>query len=412
MSTFIETIVSSSDNELVTASANELVTASASVLVTASANELVTASANELVTEKPKYIFQIGQETDIGGSRENQDESFVLIDHDSDLIVNCILDGHGSEYGEHIAKGTKEFMTDKINMEKDKLLANPQEYLTTLFLEANENCKQILMEVLSKSSIQFKEEDGIIYSRRYSTSMWSRVRGGTTCTMVVIIKNKLFTANVGDSKSLLCSHVNCVQELTTDQSLEKFEEFKRITDCGGLVVYDDQSCEKHLCSPIYIKDEYDEFIKTDNGHYYKNVSKEWATLVSSPSGDDALAMSRSLGDLSLKRYGVIPNPDIQCVDLDEIFNNLEEQHILNNQEQPIVCLVTASDGLWDNWIDGHVCKFVMDPSCLKAIIDRPEDGAQRVAKSLMMRNDMFAIENFGSSRDNATCLVTYITRTK
>lgn len=329
------------------------------------------------------------------------------------MVVNCILDGHGSEYGEHIAKGTKEFMTGKINMEKDKLLANPQEYLTTLFLEANENCKQILMEVLSKSSIQFKEEDGIIYSRRYSTSMWSKVRGGTTCTMVVIIKNKLFTANVGDSKSLLCSHVNCVQELSTDQSLEKFEEFKRIDDCGGLAVYDNQSCEKHLCSPIYIKDEYDEFTKTDKGHYYKNVSKEWASVVSSPSGDDALAMSRSLGDLSLKRYGVIANPDIQCIDLELIFNNLEQHTILNNLEQSnIICVVTATDGLWDNWIDDHVCKFVMDPSCLKAIIDKPEDGAQRVAKSLMMRNDMFAKKNFGSSRDNATCLVTYITRTR
>jgi serine/threonine protein phosphatase PrpC len=400
MSTFIETTASSSETVSVTVSANELVTVSANELVSVSANELVTVSA----TEKPKYIFQIGQETDIGGSNTNQDESFVLIDTDLDLVINCILDGHGSDYGEHIAKGTKEFMTTKINMEKDKLLDNPQEYLTALFLEANENCKQILMEVLSKSSIQFKEEYGIIYSRKHSTSMWSKVRGGTTCTMVVIIKNKLFTANVGDSKSLLCSRVNRVQELTTDQSLEKFEEFKRINDCGGLAVYDNQKLSKDFCSPIYIKDEYDEFIKTDKGHYYKNVSKEWACVVSSPCGNDILAMSRSLGDLSLKRYGVIANPDIQCIDLDEIFNNLEQSNT--------ICIVTASDGLWDNWIDDYVCKFVMDPSCLKVIIDKPEDGAQCVAKSLIMKNDTFAKINFGSSRDNASCLVTYITKTK
>jgi serine/threonine protein phosphatase PrpC len=360
-----------------------------------------TASSSATVIEKPKYIFQIGQETDIGGSRTNQDESFVLIDPTIDLVVNCILDGHGSDFGEHIAKGTKEFMINKINIEKDKLLDNPQEYLSSLFLEANENCKQILMDILSKSPIQFKEEDGLIYSRKHNTLPWSKVRGGTTCTMVVIIKNKLFTANVGDSKSLLCSHVNSVQELSTDQSLEKFEEFKRINDCGGLAVYDNQSCEKNLCSSIYSKNEYDEFIKTANGHYYKNVSKEWATLVSSPSGDDALAMSRSLGDLSLKRYGVIPNPDINCIDLDEIFNNLEKS---------TVCVVTASDGLWDNWIDDHVGKFVMDPSCLKAIVEKPQDGAQRVAKSLMARNDDFARKNFGSGRDNATCIVMYINK--
>lgn len=364
-------------------------------------NSILESVPTTILESVPKYIFQIGKDTDIGGSRKNQDDYFVLIDHDSDLIVNCILDGHGSEYGEHIAEGTKKFMTGKINTEKDKLLANPQEYLTTLFLEANDNCKEILMDILSKSAIQFKEEDGLIYSRKHNTLPWAKVRAGTTCTMVVIIKNKLFTANVGDSKSLLCSHVNCVQELTTDQSLEKFEEFKRITDCGGLVVYDDQSCEKHLCSPIYIKDEYDEFTKTDKGNYYKNVSKEWATVVSSPSGDDALAMSRSLGDLSLKRYGVIPNPDIQCLDLDEIFKQ---------QQSNTVCIVTASDGLWDNWIDDHVCKFVMDPSCLKEIVEKPQHGAQRVAKSLIARNDDFARKNFGSGRDNATCIVMYINK--
>jgi serine/threonine protein phosphatase PrpC len=364
---------------------------------------------NPISESVPKYIFQIGKETDIGGSRKNQDDYFVLIDHDSDLIVNCVLDGHGSEYGEHIAEGTKKFMSDKINIEKDKLLANPQEYLTTLFLEANENCKEILMDILSKSSIQFKEEDSVIYSRRYNTLPWTKVRAGTTCTIIVIIKNKLFTANVGDSKSLLCSKYllpngDSKLELTSDQSLEKFEEFKRIHDCGGLAVYDDQTCEKHLCPSIYIKNENDDnFVKTENGIYYKTVSEEWATLVSSPSGDDALAMSRSLGDLSLKKYGVIANPDIQCIDLDDILNNQEDQ-------SNTVCIVTASDGVWDNWINDHVCKFVMDPSCLKAIIEKPEDGAQRVVKSLMVRNDNFGKKNFGSSRDNATCIVMYITK--
>jgi 5'-3' exonuclease len=118
---------------------------------------------------------------------------------------------------------------------------------------------------------------------------------------------------------------------------------------------------------------------------------------------------------ALQFYEKSKKPNLLTIEGRKIFLNyvaLEEQKILNNLEQPIVCLVTATDGLWDNWIDSHVCKFVMDPSCLKAIIDRPEDGAQRVAKSLMMRNDMFAKKNFGSSRDNATCLVTYITRTK
>ena len=40
--------------------------------------------------------------------------------------------------------------------------------------------------------------------------------------------------------------------------------------------------------------------------YYKNVRKEWASLVSAPSTacfPDALAFTRSLGDLHLQTYG-------------------------------------------------------------------------------------------------------------
>jgi serine/threonine protein phosphatase PrpC len=304
------------------------------------------------IATESTYKFQFGEVTDIGGSRKNQDAYFTLKFPEIETFITCVLDGHGSEYGEHIAEGTKKFMIEQLSIHQDRLLANPEEFLSRLFDEANENCKQILMEVLSRSSIQFKEENGVIYSRRYNTSQWSKVRGGTTCSIVVIIKNKLYTANVGDSKALLCStHLlpfgdYCEMEITSDQSLEKYEEFKRIHDCGGLVVFDKSDAfTKHECPPVYeYCDEYDDFIKSEKGIYYKNVNKEWATVVVNPNVDenDALAMSRSLGDLSLKRYGVIASPSINSFNLDEIFNSSEES------ESDTICIVLASDGVWDN----------------------------------------------------------------
>ena len=61
-----------------------------------------------------------------------------------------------------------------------------------------------------------------------------------------------------------------------------------------------------------------------------------------------------------------------------------------------LCLVLATDGVWDNWAYEDVNKFVMDPSCLGAV-GAAADGAKRVTISFMQRNALYAKRNFGSS---------------
>jgi serine/threonine protein phosphatase PrpC len=72
-----------------------------------------------------------------------------------------------------------------------------------------------------------------------------------------------------------------------------------------------------------------------------------------------------------------------------------------------LCLVLATDGVWDNWTYEDVCRFVMDASCLGAVGAGP-DGAKRVTVSFMQRNALYAKRNFGSSADNATGIVLYL----
>ena len=74
-----------------------------------------------------------------------------------------------------------------------------------------------------------------------------------------------------------------------------------------------------------------------------------------------------------------------------------------------LCLVLATDGVWDNWQYEDVNKFVMDPSCLGAVGAAP-DGAKRVTISFMQRNALYAKRNFGSNADNATGIVMYLSR--
>ena len=74
-----------------------------------------------------------------------------------------------------------------------------------------------------------------------------------------------------------------------------------------------------------------------------------------------------------------------------------------------LCLVLATDGVWDNWLYEDVNKFVMDATCLEAVASNA-DGARRVTQSFMQRNALFAKRNFGSSADNATSIILYFSR--
>jgi serine/threonine protein phosphatase PrpC len=101
------------------------------------------------------------------------------------------------------------------------------------------------------------------------------------------------------------------------------------------------------------------------------------------------------------------------MDLNKVFVDLRaarKPEATEEDPDPVtVCVVLCTDGVWDNWIYDHVQKFVMDKSCLKALEADKERGAQRVCKSFMLRNQGFATKNFGSSSDNSTGIVLYIT---
>ena len=55
-----------------------------------------------------------------------------------------------------------------------------------------------------------------------------------------------------------------------------------------------------------------------------------------------------------------------------------------------------------------VQKFVMDSSCVQAVLENGE-GGQRVTQSFMQRNAVYARRNFGRQADNATGIICYLT---
>ena len=118
---------------------------------------------------------------------------------------------------------------------------------------------------------------------------------GSTATVIFItkendlllgIKKVIYCANVGDSRCVLISNSGC-KRLSHDHKCEDENEFNRIKKNGGNIIND--------------------------------------------RVQGKLALTRALGDFSLKKFGVISTPFINRVDLND------------NDKFVILC----SDGVWD-----------------------------------------------------------------
>lgn len=296
---------------------------------------------------------------------------------------------------------------------------------------------------------------------------WFDVIGGTTLSVVLLLGKIMYIANVGDSSGLLCSkypilknsHIkyekdaavplkivtnivnpdepssNYIEITVNTHSPENPAEYVRMRDVKRsednphmaelMCIYDKQYEEKVDCPKVFnISEEGIPTVRSDeeiNGeYYYKNVRKDKATYVTDKTGKRVLAATRALGDFKLNSLGLTYKPEIQSIDLGPVFGELKTKIDENkatasggSEEQvvdpPTICVVLASDGVWDNWIYDHVSKFMMDPSCLKAINLDQTRGAERVTNSFIIRNDAFAKKNFGRNSDNATGIVMYIT---
>ena len=422
----------------------------------------------EAIVTKPRLKIQIGHDTDIGGNRDNQDRYSVFTAVEHDVCAISVADGHCAETGHFAADITKKCLENLLETRITELIENPVAFLELCCDYIHDKIRLGLVEIMEKDGYKVKlDESGVILKRKFETHDWNEVKGGTTFSIIVLIGRKIYMANVGDSSGLLCCkhpilkpslikyekdaanptkeiHSEDVDtspstyiELTRDHSPERVDEYTRMRafKCSDedpnhaelLCVYDNQYKDKPRCPNVFdISESGIPSIRNDDGsfeYYYKNVRKEKASYLSDRCGKNVLSVTRALGNYKLQTLGLSNKPEIQSIDLEPIFTQLKLQidtakvdtaevdtETVKIVDPMSVCVVLCSDGVWDNWLYDHVCKFVMDPSCLNAIVADQEKGAARVAKSFMLRNQTFARKNFGGQADNATGIVMYITQ--
>lgn len=164
---------------------------------------------------------------------------------------------------------------------------------------------------------------------------------GSTAVVALVGRKKIWVANCGDSRAILCRSGKAYQ-LTDDHKPEREDEAERVEKAGGQVLY-------------------------WNGHRVMGV----------------LAMSRAIGDHGLRPY-VIPEPEITVVcrhDDDEF-------------------MLLASDGLWDVMSNQEATNLAL--RCLKRA---REKGASRKAAARIAASVLTKAAVDRGSKDNVTAII-------
>ena len=284
-----------------------------------------------------------------GMTKINQDSfiSKVNINNVKDFNIFGVLDGHGPS-GHYISKFASLFIQNYIiNHREIKNLST----LESIYLKLKENNYYIIKQSFISVDQQLKSQN---YDSKDS---------GTTCVLVVQIGNHIICANVGDSRAIVVldedndKNINQfkVVPLSIDYKPEIPEERNRILMSGGLV--------EQAVNSFGIR----------TGPY----------RIFAPGEDyPGLAMSRSIGDLEGKNFGVIAEPGII------------EYNIDDNTKYIVLC----SDGVWEFLSNEHV----KETGKLFYLNNNPNDYVEEILKQSVIE-----WQNNDSIIDDITAIVLY-----
>ena len=223
----------------------------------------------------------------IKGEQIKNQDSFVSLTNINNIIdfnIFGVLDGHGPQ-GHNVSQFASEFIPAQItNHPEIKVLSDPE----AIYEKLKENNCQIITNAYLACDEQLKNAEFDAYN------------SGSTCILIIHIGSHIICSNVGDSRGLVSfieqiegdDKLNYLKEvpLSIDYKPDLFEEQERILSYGGVV-------EK-------MKNKFGQEV----GPY-----RVWAKGEEFPG----LAMSRSIGDLNGKNFGIIPDPGILEYDLNQ-----------------------------------------------------------------------------------------------
>ena len=267
---------------------------------------------SSMISVKKCEALSLPGKNEKGKKKINQDSYLIIknLNRVSNFNLFGVLDGHGED-GHHVSQFVKSFVIQSIkNHPSIKPLKDPKEIYKKLIA----NNYEIISNIFISADIQIQKEK------------FDFQESGTTIVLVIQIGEHIICANAGDSRAIAIYDENFkdnkfytskIFPLSFDCKPELPNEKSRIYKCGGVVEksYDtDEESDDEVHIPFRV------FAKNKNY--------------------PGLAMSRCIGDIDAKQYGVIPNPQII------------EYVIGYNTKYILVC----SDGIWE---------FLKNEDCMK-----------------------------------------------
>ncbi|KAA0041439.1 hypothetical protein IC582_004445 [Cucumis melo] len=221
-----------------------------------------------------------------------------------------VFDGHGCS---HVSMSCMNRMHEIVKEEIDEKELGETEEWKKIMRRSFRRMDEEVMEYANK----IKQRDAAVAGSSSSSSQNNSCRCelqtpsrydtvGSTALVLLLMPHKLIIANCGDSRAVLSRKTTGIFPLSSDHKPDRPDELSRIESGGGHVIY-----------------------------------WEGARVLG------VLAMSRAIGDSSLKPY-VIPEPEVVIMD-----RRMEDEFI-----------ILATDGLWDVVTNETACDVVR--ACMQA----------------------------------------------
>ncbi len=269
-------------------------------------HSIINNNINKKSNKINKKIYKIESLCQVGYSgpgivKYNQDNFFVYknLNDENNVLFIGVCDGHGL-FGHDVSKYLITHLPKNLNKALKK---------TNKYIHHKETLYKTMKEVFVNTNKDLCNHP--LIDTQYS---------GSTCVTIILTKNKIISANAGDSRAVMGRYINGEWksiDLSHDQKPNNPGERERILSHGGRI----------------------EAYKDENGNDF-GPKRVWIKNEDIPG----LAMSRSFGDEVAASVGTISEPEIESFDItpDDKF------------------IIIASDGIWE---------FISSEECVNIIKD-------------------------------------------